>query len=70
MANPLRSELARWLVSEGWELSVTGGGHIKGLHPKARKPLFFAATTGDTRRQPMHVRTQARRLLREAEEGA
>lgn len=66
MADPLRQEAALWLREQGWDLSITRGGHVKGVHPQAASPLFFAATSGD-KRQVKHVRAQARRLLREQE---
>jgi len=63
MADPRRSEAARWLRQNGWEVAFTRGGHLRADHPDASGPLFTGSTPGD-HRHLRHVRTQARRLLR------
>ena len=42
-------ELIRELESEGWEFTVTGSNHLRGVHPNSATPLFVGSTPSDVR---------------------
>lgn len=55
----------RTLEGEGWELSRTGGGHIKLVHEEAEKPIFSSMTPSDFR-APKNLVSECGAALREA----
>ena len=57
------NEVLRALEAEGWTFTLTNGGHWRGEHPEADRPLFLPST-GGAGRGDRNALAQARRLLR------
>jgi hypothetical protein len=61
-------DLIRAAKRDGWQISRTGGDHLKLTHPEARGPVYTGSTPSDCR-AIRHARAEMRRQLRRKEGG-
>jgi predicted RNA binding protein YcfA (HicA-like mRNA interferase family) len=55
-------DLLRAAKREGWQVTRTGGDHLKLTHPEARGPVITGSTPSDSRALH-HTRAAMRRAL-------
>jgi predicted RNA binding protein YcfA (HicA-like mRNA interferase family) len=60
-----RKDVAKLARQEGWSIEVTGGGHVRLTHPRAKRYVIASYTTTDWHALKK-VRAAMRRALRPA----
>lgn len=59
---PAIRKLARRARQEGWQAAMTGGGHVRFVHPNAHVPVIASASPSDVNAESNIVRDMRRAL--------